>query len=311
MPAQPVPSASSWRPCLRLAALALVLATLNGCAAWRKVRHMGAKVETTPAATAAARPDVPATVPVDGPVRPLSQIINEQLQHGHYDAARGELQAYLRVHPDSALARSMLQQVQADPRRWLGPAGAPHRVQPGESYGALAQRYLGDARLFVILARYNGAADPSRLQAGQTVQVPARRPAAAPDEADSAATPPPSPSAAAADLGDSATPAQRSLALQREALDLLEAGRAQDALAPLDRALALDPGLHVGAGQAGDLRARLVSACHERAIVLYRDQQLEPAIALWDRVLTIDPGYEPAVAYRARAKELQRRLRKL
>ena len=53
----------------------------------------------------------------------------------------------------------------------------------------------------------------------------------------------------------------------------------------------------------------LVATFHQRAIVLYRDQQLDPAIALWDRVLAIDPGYEPATVYRTRALELKQRLK--
>jgi tetratricopeptide (TPR) repeat protein len=44
-------------------------------------------------------------------------------------------------------------------------------------------------------------------------------------------------------------------------------------------------------------------------VVLYRDQQLDKAIALWNRVLAIAPNYEPAVAYRARALELKQRLK--
>ena len=57
------------------------------------------------------------------------------------------------------------------------------------------------------------------------------------------------------------------------------------------------------------MRQQLLSAYHQRAIVLYRDQKLDPAIALWDHVLAIDPSYEPAVIYRARALELKQRLK--
>jgi tetratricopeptide (TPR) repeat protein len=55
----------------------------------------------------------------------------------------------------------------------------------------------------------------------------------------------------------------------------------------------------------------LLGSYHERAVVLYRDQQLDQAIALWDHVLAIDPSYERAVIYRARAVELQQRLKQL
>jgi hypothetical protein len=46
-------------------------------------------------------------------------------------------------------------------------------------------------------------------------------------------------------------------------------------------------------------------------VVLYRDQKLDQAIALWDHVLAIDPGYERATIYRARAIELQHRLKQI
>jgi len=63
--------------------------------------------------------------------------------------------------------------------------------------------------------------------------------------------------------------------------------------------------------QAAALREQLLASYHERAIVLYRDQQLDQAIALWDRILAINPNYEPAVIYRARALELKHRLKQI
>ena len=57
------------------------------------------------------------------------------------------------------------------------------------------------------------------------------------------------------------------------------------------------------------LRKQLVAVYHQRAIVLYRDQQLDQAISLWNRVLAIEPDFEPATVYRARALELKQRLK--
>ena len=47
---------------------------------------------------------------------------------------------------------------------------------------------------------------------------------------------------------------------------------------------------------------------HAEAIRHYRNQDLETAIALWERALEVDPEYEPARGYRLRALELQRRV---
>ena len=97
--------------------------------------------------------------------------------------------------------------------------------------------------------------------------------------------------------------------LQRESVALLDHGHKQQALARLDQALVIEPQLKPSGSDAVSLRNELVTSFHQRAIVLYRDQQLDPAIALWNRVLAIDPNYEPAVIYRTRALELKRRLK--
>jgi tetratricopeptide (TPR) repeat protein len=237
-------------------------------------------------------------------VRPLGKIINDDLQHGRYSEGEAALRAYLAAHPKDRLAQSMLRQLTIDPQHALGPVGSTHVVQAGESYSTLAKRYLGDARLFVILARYNHSTQPALLRAGEKLRLPAsaRQAGDAAAEVVGAAKPgrPPAES-----------PAARSQRLQRESLQLLGAGQEAQALARLDAALAADPGLASDRAGAQALRQRVVASCHQRAIVLYRDQKLEPAIALWDRVLAVEPSYEPALAYRARALELQRRLKQL
>lgn len=250
----------------------------------------------TPAPVAA-----PAAAPA--PLHPLAWIVNQQLQHGHYEAGERDLRTLLAAHPEDRAARAMLAQLTDDPERRLGPPGSVHVVQAGESYSTLAQHYLGDANLFLILARYNHSDNPSRLWAGQKLRLPAKGQRPGRTEFAVASSVEKAPAVE--------SPAVLSQRLQRESLSLLASGRDTEALARLDRALADDPGLASDAGAAAPLRQQVVAGCHERAIVLYRDQRLTPAIALWDRVLAIEPGYEPAIAYRARALELQRRLKQL
>ena len=77
------------------------------------------------------------------------------------------------------------------------------------------------------------------------------------------------------------------------------------------RALDADPD-HSGARTALDaLRRDTVPQLHEKAVILYRNQKLDEAIDLWNQILAIDPGYEPAQGYRTRALELRRRLKEL
>lgn len=282
--------------------LAIAVLGLGGCASFGKFGHGGGHVEVTPAATVPA-PAV-AKTPAAAPVPPLADIINGSLQHGRYAEGERDLRAYLAQHPGDRLAQLMLRQVTTDPRQWLGAPAQSRVAQPGDSYSTLAHRYLGDARLFVLLARYNESDNPSLLRVGQSIRLPATARLA---------------SAASSEASDDAAPrstrpvaesrAQRSQRLQRESLNLLDAGRQAEALARLDNALAIDPGLAGNDKAAVALRQQLIASCHQRAIVLYRDQKLDPAIALWDRVLAIDPSYEPALAYRARAQELKRRLK--
>lgn len=286
------------------AALAVALLVLGGCAQVAKYRdHHGAVVERAPASAPSTRVSVGSAYDAESPS--LATIIDRQLQHGHYREGARQLRGYLKTHPDDRLARMMLQQAEADPRQWLGRASQSHVVVAGDSYSTLARRYLGDARLFVILARYNGSGDPSHLLAGQTVQLPANAVGMPPPD-EAAKLAPPAPETAAIPVPERTVTSSQ---LQHESIAMLDAGQATQALSRIDQALALDPGLNSASGDSDALRKQLIAACHQRAIVLYRDQRLDPAIALWDRVLIIEPGYEPAVAYRARAMELKRRLK--
>jgi tetratricopeptide (TPR) repeat protein len=194
----------------------------------------------------------------------------------------------------------MLRQLTADPEQVLGHASREYVVRPGDSYSTLAARYLGDGGRFLILARYNGSTNPSLLQVGQTLRLPAPHLTAA-DRPEGAVQDQPAPPDASA--------AAKAHRLQDESLALLHKGQRSQALERMDQALDADPRLPPAGADARALRKQLVSVYHQRAIVLYRDQQLDQAIALWNRVLAIEPDFEPATVYRARALELKQRLK--
>ena len=244
----------------------------------------------------------------------LAAIINDDLQVGHYAEGEQALREYLRQHPGDRAAQALLRQLMVDPGQQLGRASRPYVVQPGDSYSTLAARYLGDSSEFLLLARYNGSTNPSLLRVGQTLRLPASAasvallPQGAPPRAADApagSALPIAPTTAPAD----ASPAAQVRRLQRESAALLAQGQKAQALARMEQALTIDPQLKPSGAGPASLRKQLIASYHQRAIVLYRDQQLDPAIALWDRVLAIDPNYEPAVAYRARALELKQRLK--
>lgn len=285
----------------RAAALALVgllVAGLGGCAELRA--RLGGHATPTPAATQAPAPAPPP--PADEPPPPsLTAIVNQQLQLGHYAEGERQLHRYLQAHPEDRAAQGMLHQLTVDPQQALGRASREYLVKQGDSYSTLAARYLGDGGRFLILARYNGSTNPSLLRAGQKLRLPASRIAAA--DAPEAATPEQRPAAASA---SSEAKARR---LQDESLALLRKGQHTQALERMDEALDADLNLPAAGADAQALRQQLVSVYHQRAIVLYRDQQLDQAISLWNRVLAIEPGFEPATVYRARALELKQRLK--
>jgi len=281
-----------WRA-LALMAVALAVLGAGGCSTLRGA-HSSVVVASP------AQPPGAASASASSPGEQSLAAIGSQLQSGHYAEGEKALRQYLERHPGDRAARAMLRQLTADPRQLLGEHWRAYVVQPGDSYSTLAERYLGDPGRFLILARYNGSTNPSRLRVGQTLHLPLSAADAVAPSAD--ATLP------TAVVRASESPATAARRLQEESATLLGQGHRQQALARLDQALTLDPGLPPGGPGAAALRTQLLDSYHERAIVLYRDQQLDQAIALWDRILAIAPDYEPAIVYRTRARELKQRL---
>ena len=294
---------------LRQAALSaplLAMLAVAGCAQMSKLKtKVGDQLAGHP--TAVVTPAAATGQPRPSGATSLAAIVNDDLQVGHYAEGEQALREYLRQHPGDRAAQALLRQLTIDPEQQLGRASRPYVVQPGDSYSTLALRYLGDPSQFLLLARYNGSSNPSLLRVGQTLRLPASAATVALPQADA-------PAGSARAITPTTTPVDASPAaqvrrLQKESAALLAQGQKAQALARMEQALTIDPQLQpAGAGPAS-LRKQLIAAYHQRAIVLYRDQQLDQAIALWDRVLAIDPNYEPAVAYRARALELKQRLK--
>ena len=85
-----------------------------------------------------------------------------------------------------------------------------HVIQAGDTYTALAARYLGDAKLADLIAKANPGKDPRRLAVGAKLEIPPAPPKAGPAEASGVSTGigPPSPaSGAGAKPSSPATPA--------------------------------------------------------------------------------------------------------
>jgi len=302
---------------LRLALL-LVAVGAAGCA---QMGALKSKVSDSFSGSGTASSSSASGVPDSSEPLPLNTIVGSYLMKGRYAEGEQRLRQYLAKYPNDRAAQTTLRQLTTDPKVALGAKSRAYVAQAGDSYSTLAARHLGDSNLFLILARYNGADNPSVLHAGDPVRLPlagvrpnlpsetaakssTRSTAASP--ATTANTAPAAASLDNAPVDSVSTKAQR---LQAESSALLKQGQKDQALTRLDEALTLDPHLKPAGNQA--LRDQLLASYHERAVVLYRDQKLDQAIALWDHVLAIDPGYERAAVYRTRAIELQQRLKQI
>jgi tetratricopeptide (TPR) repeat protein len=297
-------------------ALCMALLAMTGCAQIGNLRSKASSSANSSSGAASPTANHEAATG-DNESLSLNAITNTYFLRGRYAEGEQSLRQYLAKYPTDHTAQILLRQLTVDPNTALGKQSRPYVVQAGDSYGTLAARSLGDSDLFLLLARYNGSTNPSSLHAGETIRLP-QSPLRASWSSDTAPAKTNTPSRSAAPTAPVATteaapagesPASKAQRLQLESVALSQQGKNAQALTRLDQALTIDPHLKPAGNQA--LREQLVSSYHERAVVLYRDQKLDQAIALWDRVLAIDPNYERAVIYRARAVELQHRLKQL
>lgn len=296
--------------------LCVALLAMTGCAQLSNLRSRSGNSTNGTSGTASTTNDH-ADAAGDNELLSLNAMTNTYFLHGRYAEGEQHLRQYLAKFPTDRAAQSLLRQLTVDPNTALGKQSRPYVVQPGDSYNTLAARSLGDSSQFLLLARYNGSTNPSSLRVGETIRLP-QSPARASRSPDTAAPKPNTPNRSSAPVSPVATtdaapatesPAAKAQRLQLESNALAQQGQNDQAMLRLDQALTIDPHLKPAGNQA--LREQLLGSYHERAVVLYRDQKLDQAIALWDRVLAIDPTYERAVIYRARAVELQHRLKQL
>lgn len=294
----------------RIATRALCFAVMIGAAGCSQVGALKSKVSSAFGGSPATTSGQASTAPDNAEPLSLGAITNTYLLPGRYAEGEQQLRRYLAKYPNDRAAQNLLRQLTVDPKVALGATSRAYVVQAGDSYSTLAARDLGDSNQFLVLARYNGSTNPSTLRAGEVIRLPVASTRASTrsstrDTTTSVATPANATNTAA----PNESPTAKAQRLQAESTALLRQGQKDQAMARLDQALTLDP--HVKPAGDPAVRTPLLASYHERAVVLYRDQKLDQAIALWDRILAVDPGYERAVIYRARALELQHRLNQI
>jgi len=183
-------------------------------------------VGDSPVAEAAVvpAPVIPGLAPKDTVSRAA-----ELLAAGKDVEARTVLQAVLAGSPRDATAQNFLRQIDTDPLKLLGePSADAYVVQTGDTMSGLADRFLGDSRMFYALSRYNGLAAPNALAVGRVLKLPA-----------SAKRQPPASSAAASSAAAKAD-ATKGNDMRLQALQMLNKGEVEGAIAILKQAAALD-----------------------------------------------------------------------
>jgi len=228
----------------------------------------------------------------------------DQLQNGDEQAARATLERAAQLDAGNDLARKLSDQIRADAQRELGPVYFRYTVQKDDTLSKLAQQFLGDRFRFYILAKYNDITNPSRLAAGQVIRVPGRAPppaaAAAPpvDPAPTVAAPPPPEPKQRDDVAD---------ALKKVA-ELERAGNLEAAYFAYTDLAQRYPASAEAAKRRDASRAAFLRQLDREATTAFQRQNLDLAIAKWDRMLEIDPGNKKARLERERALDLKRRL---
>ena len=205
----------------RLVLAFLTAATLGGCAQTATVKEPLA-VATPALPTATARERINKAVELLGAGRP--------------EPARAELQAALADEPQNLVARSLLQQIDSDPKVLLGALSYDYRVRPGESLSILADRLLGNRLLFYALARYNGVEAPDAMVAGRILKIPGVAKKVAAPRAVAAAAPP----VVVVVAARTRNPGQASK-LRGTALEHMNGGKIDRAVSLLRQAQQLDP----------------------------------------------------------------------
>lgn len=232
------------------------------------------------------------------------------LARGDEDMAEAEFVLARESAEFEERARRMLRQIRTPPTRYF-PADYFHvELSQGQSLSSLAERYLGEPLEFYALARYNAIRTPASVALGQQIRIPLTEHAArvrraetgSPDTDDPITDPEPRTGAADEPAADSAAgtepeEAQGDAAAGAEAP--ASAGQGPDGPAE---------GASVEQRLSPRERRERIARHYRNATQAFQRQDLEGTIRHCEQVLALDPDHENCQLYRARARELKRRL---
>jgi hypothetical protein len=211
---------------LRLAAAALAAIGASACSHMPDVGSVLSDVRS-PAATPGLSP------------RERVRAAIELLGQGQELRAEAELDAALQAEPELGAARRLLDQINGDPSELLRGEARPYTVRQGETMSVLAERFQGDALLFYALARFNDLDAPDEVAEGQVLMIP-RRPGLRTASAELRADAPPPTTPSGAGLALRGVDPARANQLRLQALQQMNVGELDRAVALLRQAQTLD-----------------------------------------------------------------------
>ncbi len=99
--------------------------------------------------------------------------------------------------------------------------------------------------------------------------------------------------------------------LMRAAQDQQTAGNLEEAYQTYTQVLTYDPENSAASASQLSVRDQLTDSYHRRAMQLFRKQELDDAIAFWNKILALNPNHTLAPGYKARALEMKQQLQKI
>jgi hypothetical protein len=215
----------------------------------------------------------PAPAPPPAPIaNPNLQHVVDLLESGKVQVADGELHALLDASPESRPGKYLLAQIETPIAKLYPSESFTVKLSRDESLSSLAHKYLGNSLAFFGLARFNNIPVPAKVAFGQSLRIPKTAEALA---ALSKRSRSPAPVAA--------------LPVQAEPAKV----HAEPASAP-----------------AQDQHAT-AEDWYRRGVVAFQQQDLDGAIADWDKSLAIEPDNKEAQLNRAQAVRLRTNLANL